>query len=271
MKNPNSPLARLKKYFSERWRASDYPRGEARFQILLFAKDIGTFILVPAIAIMLSRACTAGVSNTKKKTKDQQKTVITESTRSQVVDFQNTKPKIQGTLIGKRAPGILVKVRLLNVVEAYSSTPIHAQIIDRGLGDRFYGGTLIGDGTSDAGFQRINVDFHIARPPNELSKAFPMAARALSLDGTLGVAALKKEGVFARAAYSGASTAAQGAQTSLDSLDLKSIVIKALSAGLIQEFGAGALVERNRSQVLTLSAGTEFFAELTDYFPSEHK
>ncbi len=273
MKNPNSPMNRLKSYLSARWKASDYPKGEPRFQILLFAKDLGVFFLVPIVAVVLSRACTPGAIGEKKRSKEQQKFTGAEISHSQVIEFQGPKARVGGLGIGpgKRAPGTLVKVRLLNMVEAYSSTPVHAQIVDRGLGERFLGGTLIGDGASDTGFQRINVTFRIARDPNETSVAFPVAARALSLDGTLGVAALKKEGLFARSVYRGASGGTQDAQAVVDSLDLKSIVIKALSAGLIQEFGAGAEVERNRSQVLTLRAGTEFFAELTDYFPSEHK
>jgi hypothetical protein len=71
--------------------------------------------------------------------------------------------------------------------------------------------------------------------------------------------------------YGSTVSGKEDAQAAIDSLDLKSIVIKALSAGLLQEFGAGAQVEKNRSQVLMLKAGTDFFAELTDYFPSEGK
>ena len=269
MKNQNSPWNRLKAHLSARWKAPDYPKGESRFQVLLFAKDVGVFVLIPVVAAMMAKACTAGATSEKPKAKDQSKVVVSETSHSQVIEFPKIGQKGHGNGIGKRAPGNLVKVRLLNVVEAYTSTPIHAQIIDRGLGEKFLGGTLIGDGASDASFQRINITFRIARAPNELSTAFPMAARALSMDGTLGVAALKKEGLFARAVYGSDTTGAQN--SAVESMNLQSIVIKALSAGLLQEFGAGSQVERNRSQVLTLRAGTEFFAELTDYFPSEHK
>jgi hypothetical protein len=271
MKNQNTSWNRFKAFLSARWKASDYPKGEPRFQVLLFVKDIGIFILIPIVAVVLSRSCSVSSSGEKRKIQSQKKVEAVENNHSQVIEFKKSGPRVQSFGGAKRAPGTLIKVRLMNVVEAYSSTPVYAQIVDKGLGDRFFGGTLIGDGVSDTGFQRINITFRIARDPSELSIAFPVAARALSLDGTLGVAALKKEGVFARAVYGGATTGTQDAQTSLDSVDLKSIVIKALSAGLLHEFGAGTQVERNRAQVLALRSGAEFFAELTDYFPSEHK
>lgn len=60
-------------------------------------------------------------------------------------------------------------------------------------------------------------------------------------------------------------------QGKIDSMDFKQIIFKALSAGLLQEFGSSSQVEKNRSQVLTLQPSSEFFAELTDFFPGAGK
>jgi translation initiation factor 1 (eIF-1/SUI1) len=272
MKNPNSPWNRLKANLAARWKAADIPGMEPRFQLSRFGRDVATFVILPIFAVFVSKALSAEGSQKKGKNQDGRKVTIQEPSHSQVIEF--LKPKgigRVGSVVGKRAPGTLVRLRLLNQVEAYSSTPVHAQILDEGLGGRFRGGVLIGDGASDAGFQRINVTFRVARDPNSQGIAFPVAARALSLDGTLGIAALKKEGMFARSVYGSAVAGKEDSQGAIDNLDLKSIVIKALSAGLLQEFGAGAQVVKNRSQVLMLKAGTDFFAELTDYFPSEGK
>ncbi len=271
MKNPNSPLNKLKANLAARWKAADIPGMEPRFQVARFGRDVATFVLLPVVAVFVSKAIGAQGPKERKKVQDARKVANGEPSHSQVIEFSSPRGHSRGNTVGKRAPGTLIKLRLLNQVEAYSSTPVHAQIVDAGLGERFRGGVLIGDGAGDAAFQRMNVTFRIARDPNSQGMAFPVAARALSLDGTLGIAALKKEGMFARSVYGGAASGKEDAQAAIDSLDLKSIVIKALSAGLLQEFGAGAQVERNRSQVLMLKAGTDFFAELTDYFPSEGK
>lgn len=269
--NQNSPINKLKATLAARWKSADAPGMEPRFQISRFGKDVATFVLLPITAIFVSKALSAQGLTDKRKSQDARKTTVQEPASSQVIEFARARTSGPGFIAGKRAPGTLVKLRLLNQVEAYSSTPVHAQIVDGGLGDRLIGGTLIGDGAADPGVQRINVTFRFARDPNRMGVAFPVAARALSLDGTMGIAALKKEGFFARSVYGSAAPAKEDAQAAMDSLDLKSIVIKALSAGLLQEFGSGAQVEKNRSQVLMLQAGTVFFAELTDYFPSAGK
>lgn len=267
MKNPNSPWNKLKAWLAARWVAPDVPGLEPRFQLANFGRDLATFVVLPIAAILVSKMGGGKEIQERRRGNDSKRPVAQDSVGSQVIEFSKSRVGASPSVAGKRAPGTLVKLRLLNQVEAYSSIPVHAQIVDAGLGQRFLGGTLIGDGMGDAGFQRINITFRVARDPSNVAIAFPVAARALSLDGTLGVAAIKKEGFFARSAFSGAVGGKENAQTELDSMDLKSIVIKALSAGLLQEFGSGAQVERNRSQVLTLQAGTEFFAELTDYFP----
>lgn len=271
MKNQNSPINKLKAFLAARWKAADAPGLEPRFQISRFGKDVATFVLLPIGAIFVSKALSAQGVTDRRKSQETRKSEVQGPATSQVIEFIKARTSGSTFIVGKRAPGTLVKLRLLNQVEAYSSTPVHAQIVDGGLGERLIGGTLIGDGAGDPGVQRINVTFRFARDPQRAGVAFPVAARALSLDGTMGIAALKKEGFFARSVYGSAAPAKEDAQAAMDSLDLKSIVIKALSAGLLQEFGTGAQVEKNRSQVLMLQAGTVFFAELTDYFPSAGK
>jgi hypothetical protein len=52
---------------------------------------------------------------------------------------------------------------------------------------------------------------------------------------------------------------------------LRDILLKALTTGLFQEMGTVSQVEKNRAQVLTLAPQTEFYAELTDFFPGGAK
>lgn len=143
--------------------------------------------------------------------------------------------------------------------------------MDRGLGERLLGGTLIGDATPDPNFERINITFRFARDPNRDSIAAQISARALSLDGTLGLEAKKKEGFVTRSAIGSAYNSSQSIKGSEPNADFKEILFRALTSGLIQEFGSSAQVEKNRSQVLSLSPMTEFFAELTDFFPGASK
>jgi hypothetical protein len=193
-----------------------------------------------------------------------------DASKSQIINFQpfqagGSRYPLAG--IEKRAPGSLVRVKLLNVVATYETAPVHAQIVDIGLGKPFLGGTLIGEATPDPTFERINIAFRFARDPIHEGAAAAISARALSLDGTLGLDAEKKEGFFTRSVYGSANTATQSVDNKAGSTDFRDILLRALSAGMIQQFGAGAQVEQNKSQVLTLKPGTEFFAELTDYFP----
>jgi hypothetical protein len=270
MKNPNSPMKRLKVFFLSRWSAEDYPGGDPRFQLSHFAKDIAIFILLPIVAVIISRSIEKAYHQPKKSqgkenARDQ---VRGEESKSQIIIFgQSGAGK---SVIGKRSPGALVKLRLLNVVETYSNAPVHAQIVDGGLGQTLMGGTLIGDATPDTTFERINIIFRYARDPNRESLAYSISARALSLDGTLGLVASKKEGFFTRGALGSAASASQNPQSG-NPTDLKDILFRALTAGFIQEFSTGSQVEKNRSQVLSLQPNTEFFAELTDFFPGGTK
>lgn len=274
MNNPNSRFKRLQRIIWERWLAEDYPGATPRFQAALFTKDFATYIFLPVAAIILFRACESGFNQTPKRNRQQNQksySMTIESGKSQIIDFgkgsgTGTKNGYGG--ISKRSPGTLVKVKLLNVVETYSTAPVHAQITDASLGKILAGGTLIGDANPDVNFEKININFRFARDPNRENVAIPISARALSLDGTLGLDASKKEGFFTRSAYSSATGATQEAQARMNgAVDFKEILFRALTAGMVQEFGNGARVEQNRSQILTLAPSVEFFAELTDFFP----
>lgn len=275
MKNPNSPIEKLKKKIVKRWFAEDSPGTNPRFQLALFFKDFSIFFLLPLVTVFLYKSCEVAFSGPQKplayRSFDSAESNY-EGSRSQIINFsggQGSASPLAG--ISKRSPGSLVKVRLLNVVETYSNAPVHAQIIDAGLGRNMVGSTLIGDATSDSNFNRIEITFRYVRNQRTPGLAVPIAARALSLDGTLGIVGRKKEGFFARAALNSSTSAGQEAQGKIEGNDLKHIIAKALTSGLIQEFGSDSQVQKNRSQVLTLQPSAEFFVELTDYFPGNSR
>ena len=153
------------------------------------------------------------------------------------------------------------------MLETYGNAPVHAQIIDQSLGASLLGGTLIGDAVPDTNFERISISFRYVRDPNRSGVAASIAARALSLDGTLGVVAQKKEGYFTRSVIGAVDPATQDIRAKADSMDFKHVIAKALTAGLLQEFGNSATVEKNKAHVLALRPSTIFYAELTDFFP----
>lgn len=274
MKNPNSPLNRTKRTLVERWSGEDYPGAEPRFQLRLFAKDVAVFVLFPTVVLLVAQSVQGGKDAKKRPVVALKRELGRgEENHSQIIEFDRSAKGGKGTGnsfgVQKKAPGTLVKIRLLNVVETYSTAPVHAQIIDRGLGSTLVGGVLIGDANPDSTYERINMIFRFVRDPSRDNIAIPISARALSLDGTLGLSATKKEGFFARSAFASAASAqdTRGGSTT----DLKEILVRALTIGLTQEAGSVAQVERNRSQVLTLQPKSEFFAELTDFFPGGNK
>lgn len=270
MKNPNSPFNRTKRALEERWGRPDLPGGDPRFQIALFGKDLATHSIIPILIGLIWQGLGQASTSPRRPTNrlNQTEPLRIDASKSQVIEFRGGSARGEIRATPRRAPGTLVRVRLLNVVEAYSAAPVHVQIVDAGLGRAFLGGTLIGDGTGDSNFDRMNITFKTARDAAHEGVAFPISARALSLSGTLGLEATKKEGAFARAVYGAGSSGAGQVQNNVDAMDLRSIVVKALTVGLAQEFGNGSQVEGNRAAVLSLRPGTEFFAELTDYFPS---
>jgi hypothetical protein len=270
MKNPNSPLNRMKASLKERWLAPDFPGGEPRLQLLPIAKDVGLFILFPTVCVLLANAGGHG-SRVRKgaSIKRAAKTGENQDLQPQILSFEGKRVGASSAATHRRAPGTLVRVRLMNVAETLIETPIHAQILDYSLGREYYGGTLLGDGAGESNFSRMNILFRFAKRRGDESNAYPISARALSLDGTLGLDASKKEGMFARGVLGGAaSTSGVLGKAGGAGQSLQAVLLQALTQGLSQEFAGEAATARNNASVLTLEPGREFFAELKDFFPS---
>jgi hypothetical protein len=157
----------------------------------------------------------------------------------------------------------------MNVVETFGNAPVHAQIMDAGLGRQFMGATIIGDASPENNSGRISMNFKFVRHPSQIEVAVPISARALSLDGTFGVSGMKKEGFFARATIRSAANNPNIIDGGADNGDFKTLVARTLAAGLMQEFQSEASTAHNQAQVLTLQPMSEFFVELTDFFPGQ--
>lgn len=263
----NTKFLRFKQFFKKRWYGPDIPNSEPTFQTNIFLKDIVIFGCVPTSAFLIGMFIyKLDFTSLKKSPQQNNFATRTNELRSQVLNFGGSGNSARsGNVVSiKKAPGSLVKVRLLNRVETFGSVPVHAQIIDGGLGKEFLGGLVIGDAQSDPNNNKIKIEFRLARYPNRSDVAYQLHGHAMSLDGTLGVDAIKKEGFFARSALrAGVSvpTPQNGNQ------DLRSALIQILLGGATQEINSSSQVEINRSQVLTLGPSIEFYIELTDYFP----
>lgn len=268
----NSTYQRKKENLTKRWLEEDYPGGTPRFQLSLLFKDIGTFFVLPLISILIFKMIENSLTGPKIPTRPKPNWSKNNSAevRSQILSFDKSAGG-PGHRYGfsKRAPGTLVKVKLLNTVETFSAAPVHAQIVDYGLGKEFIGGTILGEASSESSVGRININFRFARHPKRLDLAVPLSARAISLDGTYGVVANKKEGFFARAAIRSAATSPNAVDAGADKQDLKTLIARAVASGVMQEFQSDASVAHNNAQVWTLQPMTEFYVELTDYFPGQ--
>lgn len=263
-------LKKQREQFIKRWSEEDYPGGTPRFQLALLAKDIVIFCLIPICAIIFYKILESSITSPKKPIEKRRETKIDRNEKhSQIIQFQKNSNGNGGVAFAKHSPGTLVRVRLLNVVETFSNAPVHAQIIDTGIGTEFMGGTLVGDATPESSTGRINIDFKYVRHPKRPDLALQISARAMSLNGTFGLEALKKEGMFARAAIRSAANNPNVVDASANNQDLKTLIARAVAAGLMQEFQSEAAVAQNNAQVLTLNPMTEFFVELTDYFPGK--
>lgn len=273
MKIPN-PIQKQRERLLKRWSEEDYPGGTPRFQLSLLVKDIVVFCLLPIIAIIFYKLVESSM-NGPSKPEDRRKTeakLDRAEKRSQIIQFQaasNGGSGKNGGLFAKRAPGTIVRVRLLNVVETFANAPVHAQVMDAALGGEFTGATIIGEATPENGSGRISMNFKFVRHPKRLEIAVPISARAMSLDGIIGVSASKKEGLFARAAIRSSANNPNAIDDEANKGDFKTLVARAVAAGLMQEFQAEASTANNNAQVLTLKPMTEFFVELTDYFPGQ--
>lgn len=273
VKDPNSFWCRVKRWFENRWWKSDHGQTEADFQVRKCIQDIGIALMAPAIFLAGFRTANAYFFDDSKKRaplEERRSSGLSDGPHSQIIEF-GKRGGGTGAHPGQRAPGALVKVRLLNVVETYSTAPVHAQVLDEGLGRAYLGGTLIGDATSDGTFDRINIQFRYVRDPARAGVAYSISARALGLDGTLGLIAKKKEGFFARSALGSAQESSQDMGSKGSDSDFKQILFRALTAGLVKEFGSESRVANNRAQVLSLAPQTVFYVELTDFFPRSVK
>ncbi|MBN8542609.1 MAG: hypothetical protein J0L82_19620 [Deltaproteobacteria bacterium] len=274
MKRSN-PFQKHKERLLKRWIEEDYPGGTPRFQLALLAKDIVVFCLIPISAIIFYKVVESSISAPTKSTDRKRAEIKIDrmEKHSQIISFQGSNSVGSGNRgfsFPKRAPGTLVKVRLMNVLETFSNTPVHVQIMDQGLGREFIGATIIGDASPENSTGRVTMNFKFVRHPRRLEVAVPISARALSLDGTYGVNGSKKEGLFARAAIRSAANNPNSVDAGADNGDFKTLVARAVAAGLMQEFQSEASTAHNRAQVLTLKPMTEFFVELTDYFPGQN-
>lgn len=269
----NKSFQKQKDRLIKRWLEEDYPGGTPRFQLSLFAKDVAIFFLIPVSAIIFFKLVESSMNQPSRpidKRKAESKNDRPEK-HSQIVNFHpenNGTGSKSGLAYAKRSPGTIVRVRLMNVVETFSNSPVHVQVMDNGLGSEFKGATIIGDANPEIGTSRVTMIFKFVRHPKRDDIALPITARALSLDGTYGINASKKEGIFARAAIRSAANNPTS-DTGSDNGDFKTLVARAVAAGLMQEFQADASVAHNRAQVLTLAPMTEFFIELTDFFPGQ--
>jgi hypothetical protein len=270
MKNPNSPLAKLKSRLQSRWYGSDFPGGEPRFQLVPFAKDVGLFVLFPAVCILLANAGKVGSkAHTRPSAVRRAVAGQSQEMKPQIISFGEKTAGMRSNNFMRRAPGTLIKVRLLNVAETLGETPVHVRILDDSLGKEFYGGTLLGEGASDTNFSRMNVSFRFAKRRDDSTNAFPILARALSMDGTLGLEAKRKQGMFARGVLGGAASASGGLGSSNGSgQGLQSFLLQALTHGLAAELTGESGVAKNTASVMLLEPGAEFFAELKDFFPA---
>lgn len=257
----------LKERLAKRWCREEFPGGTPRFEPKLVAKDIGIFILLPTIIALAVRAISSTPMTSKAKRIAPAESSDPKRSVAQVIDFSRSMSVAarSGVSSAVRTAGTLVKVRLLNTVETFAEAPVHVRILDAGLGSTLEGGTLIGQAVSDPGSGRIKIDFSLAKYPHTDSLAARMSARALSLDGTLGLEGAKKEGFFARATLRSGSTS-KG--TVDETGDFKTLVARAVANGLMQEFSEDMGAKSAKAQVFTLAPGTEFFVELTDVFPS---
>lgn len=258
----------------KRWIEEDYPGGTPRFQLSLLAKDVAVFFLIPICAIVFFKVVENSLSTPSRQPERRRPDTNNDRVEkhSQIIHFVPQGGSSGGKSaynFSKKSPGTLIKVRLMNVVETFSNAPVHVQVMDAGLGNEFIGATIIGDASPENGTGRITMNFKFVRHARKTDLAVPISARALSLDGTYGVNGTKKEGMFARAAIRSTANNPNSVDAGSDNGDFKTLVARAVAAGLMQELQSDASVAHNRAQILTLNPMTEFFVELTDFFPGQ--
>jgi len=168
--------------------------------------------------------------------------------------------------IVRASNGTLVRVKLLNSLETFDTVPAFAQVVDYGLGQKFFGWTLVGDASGDGNVDRIKMNFHLARNPQG-NASLDLSGQALSLDGTLGVKAEKVEGFSNRVMIGSAKSGGNSIANSVrGNNDLSGLLLRALFSGLQTEISNDLGAAYNRSAALKLDPGQEFFIQLTENF-----
>lgn len=265
--NPNSKWNKLKERLITRWSQADFPGSKPRIQAGLILTDISKYLVLPVVLTITYNSCVkacAPVRSARVQVQVSRDSIVALSSKSQIIDFKRL-GTLTGTF-GQFAPGTVVKVRLQNSVETFQTAPVHAQVIDNGIGRELLGGVLLGDAVPDSTFERINITFRYVRDPRRQGVAVGLQARAMDLDGSLGLPAEQKEAFFTRSILTSAQ-GASGSRGDSGTGDFKETLFRALASGLIHEFGDASKVENSRAHVLVLRPGTEFLVELTDFFP----
>lgn len=127
-------VQKMKERIFKRWIEEDYPGGTPRFQLALLTKDIVVFCLIPISAIIFYKIVESSMAVPSKASDRKRPEVNVDrlAKHSQIINFQssgkNAAGNGQGTLFSKRAPGTLIRVRLMNVVETFSNAPVYVQL-----------------------------------------------------------------------------------------------------------------------------------------------
>ena len=228
------------------------------------SKGSGLFLFI-AVFLFLAfgpRENTISAGNVEKKLVDSDE-VKNRPSGPQIIAFNANVVGITKRSNTIRSKGSLIKARILNQVEAFESVPLFARIVDYGLGNSYFGKTIIGDATGDPNISKIKVNFHTIRVNDYNAKA--ISAQALALDGTLGLKAQKKEGILSRSIL---GTARAGTQNPVDADklggDLQGLILGTLLRVLRVEMRQDIESEYNNKSVLALKPGVEFFIQLTD-------
>lgn len=178
------------------------------------------------------------------------------------VKENNNNSASKGKLIAHK--GTLVKVRLLNKLEAFDSVPVFAQITSHALGSKYFGAALIGTASGDGSVGRIKMTFSSLKPKNTSIAPFDFEGQALSHDGTLGVRATKLEGFGSRALITGSQDLLSSDLSTGKQGGLAGLLAKALVKGLQQESSKNLDTFSKSASVLSLPAGTKFYVQLTE-------
>ena len=269
--NKNNSVAqnKFKAYFKNRWFVRDTPESEPRFKSNLLARDFGVFLAIPIMTLVFWKMCENAIGaseRTKVKKRRVMKQKFSNEIIPQIISFtsENNKKFVDGIKI--KSIGTLVRIKLLNRVEVYGSSPVHAQIVGIGLGKALRGSRLIGEAVADETYNRITINFNILRTSRGERKSYRISARALSLNGTFGLEAQRGKNLITRAAL---RTKFKMDNENDESKNLIQMIISAIFDPLSKELNKDIQEKRRLANVLMLSPPKQFFAELLEQFPND--